>query len=164
MKLSAIWARAKNLVEKNGWATMSVCREPDARPPTPDFTYSIGLSTKGLPDIIVFGLHQSLAQTLIADVASRLLQRPHAADCQPVKPGEPILDLVSGKRAMLLEVAPDIGAKHALLALDYAEENKATLQIWQLVWPDQKGLLPWENGVAPEAAAVQPILGRSMTH
>lgn len=164
MTLSAIWTKTKELVSQNGWATMSVFPDPDASAPSTICTYSIGLSQEGQPDIIVFGLQPSLANVLIADIAARLLKRPGALDRQPIEPGKPIEDLVRGRRLMLLEVIPSIGAEHALLAAKYADECCLPLRVWQLVWPDQNGLLPWESDVHPESVAHQPLLGRSMRH
>lgn len=113
---------------------------------TPEFTYSVGLTAHGLPELIVLGLQEAKAAPLIHGWANYLL------DESLVLPGETM-----GFGTRLLEaVEVSRPEDHLFFAVDlYGEAVRAL----QLVWNDDRGRWPWEPGHRARRAG-QPVLGK----
>jgi hypothetical protein len=59
---------------------------------------------------------------------------------------------------MLVEVPKEHAANRSLFALDFAEATSRPLQVFQLLWPDQGGRLPFEDGADAAFVEVPPVL------
>lgn len=127
------------LVLRNGWAVQGVSgRRP--------FAYTIGLTDCGLPELLVTGMREAAAATLLNTVAARVLHQELEAE-QP-------LELAAGLVLEVLRV--DRPQDHLLTATAlYGEQVRAL----QLVWPDEQGRYPWQQG-RRAARGGQPVLGR----
>lgn len=141
-------AKIRRHIDKHGWAILGVF--PTEKDPGPWFTYTIGLTGKGLPELIMVGLSNGQAAPLLNDAAEQLVKGE-------LQIGEPIGTLLQDLPAMLIEVDAKGMEKHPLNAAkaQYGEQIRAL----QLVWPDESGLFPWQEGFNPEMKELQPLLG-----
>ena len=111
-----------------------------------EFSYTVGLTEHGLPELIVLGVRREDAIRLLSNWGSYLL------DTSAVLPGE---TLESGP--WLLEaVAVAHPEEHLLIADDFYGER---LRALQLVWADARGRWPWDPGHQARRAG-QPVLGK----
>lgn len=140
-------------ISQHGWAVIGVF--PVSDEPSVGFSYSVGLSAKGLPELAVYGLDPQSAGGLLNRVAQSMVDRGAA-----IQPGE-WLD-GTGKHVQ----AETRACSDVLVAIDmrdtsdlgmvrtiYGEVESAI----QLVWPMRDGLMPWEIG--GRATEEQPMLG-----
>lgn len=110
-----------------------------------EFSYSVGLTAHGLPELIVLGMRHTEAAKLIHVWASYLL------DKSVVLPGE---TLECGPH-FLEAVEVESPQEHLFVALGLYGE---TVRALQLVWADPAGRWPWESGHRARRAG-QPLLG-----
>jgi hypothetical protein len=134
-------------IRQSGWIATHV----QASGSTPSFTYTTGLwATKGLPELIVFGLDMESAHR----VFRAILDREQRGD--RVQPGLPVDGLVEGGRAVLFGTDR---CKHAeFMQLTSWFYDHPGFPCEQLVLPDRRGVLPWEEGGDPDLRASQPDL------
>jgi hypothetical protein len=120
---------------------------------TPPFAYSVGQHAKGLPELIVFGLHPEVSAGLLYELAAHMEREQ--ADGRTVGPGTVSLDgcLLD---TVLVEVPAEVACKYATQAHDRSD-SKATFL--QAVWPDRAGLFPWQPGYDPAFSKYQPVVG-----
>lgn len=126
------------LVRQRGWAVQGV----GGRRP---FAYTVGLTECGLSELIVTGLRQVAAASLLnAAVLLALQDEPETGRA---------LD-VGSRRVHVVRV--DRPEDHLLTATAlYGDAVRAL----QLVWPDERGLYPWQLGHRSVRRG-QPLLGR----
>jgi hypothetical protein len=131
------------LVRRHGWALQFV--EPDRdRPP---YTYTLGLTLYGLPELVVTGLPARRSAELLNGQAARVL-----VDGAPL-PGSRLV-LPNGAQAEVVELPqPDA---HLFVAVDLF--GAAALRARQLVRADDRGRWPWEIGHRAGRGG-QPVLG-----
>lgn len=123
----------------------------------PGFVYSIGLFEKfNHPEIICIGLEINLMAALINDV------------CAQIKEGK---KFISGRRyseiirdydVEFLEAAPLHYDGYVNYATWYYKEIEFPVR--QMVWPDSKGLFPWEDGVEIDTKFTQFLLDRNFDY
>ncbi len=113
----------------------------------PQFSFTVGLTQRGLPEVIVYGLRPKVACDVLNDLAERLVAGETFTD------GEAIPDLLRGDyRVSLYDVErlqDPLGAAFEL----YGKEN---VSVRQLVLPDKNNVLPWESGYS--MGDLQPVL------
>ena len=127
------------LVHRNGWAVQGV----EGRHP---LAYTVGLTDRGLPELVVTGLRAGPAASLLNDVARQVLQ-------QDVTPGQRL----SSAQWELQVLAVEHPQEHLLTATAlYGDEVRGM----QLVWPDDRGRYPWQAGHRSQRGG-QRLLGRS---
>lgn len=125
------------LVRRNGWAVQGVTgRRP--------FAYTVGLTDCGLPELVVTGLRDGVAATVLNAAAAEHLHE----------------QLVPGARVtaggLALEVLPvAVPGRHLLTAFAVYGDQVSALQ---LVWPDGRGRYPWDLGQRPRRV-VQELFG-----
>ena len=126
------------MVRQKGWAVQGVSgRRP--------FAYTVGLTDCGLPELLVTGLRDAAAATLLNTVAARALQEEEPCAGGPVVLLSMVLEVVAVSR-------PD---SHLVTATAlYGDEVRAL----QLVWPDDRGRYPWQTGYRSRRGS-QPLLG-----
>ena len=128
-------------IRAHRWAVQFV--ESDQRP----FAYTVGLSDKGLPELLVTGMRARTAAKLLNVIGHQMVD-----EGMVLKPAEHID--YGGK--FLLEVVnvehPDVHLKFAVGV--YGSKIRAC----QLVWADDDGRWPWDRGWG-HGRRRQPVLG-----
>jgi Domain of unknown function (DUF4262) len=132
----------RDLAARYGWAVQGVERDR-IHPP---WAYTLGLTPRGRPELVVTGLPLDRAACLLNDVASHVL---HAA---APRPGERI-PLRGGPLIEVVEVAEP--AAHLVTAVEFYGPGIRALQ---LVHADDRGRWPWEVGYRGVRGG-QPVLG-----
>jgi len=124
---------------------------------TPPFAYSVGQHAKGLPELIVFGLHPQVATGMLYALAA-YMEGEHDAG-RPVGPGT--IHLEGLMCAALVDVPVEIASQYATFA---HERGQGAATFLQPVWPDRDGKYPWQSGYDPVALKVQPVIGNPPEH
>ncbi|GAA5131233.1 DUF4262 domain-containing protein [Pseudonocardia adelaidensis] len=135
-------ARMARLADEYGWAVQGVERER-FRPP---WAYTVGLTPRGRPELLVTGMPLHRCSELLDAVA------PHLLHDEPPAAGER-LRLVDGPLVEFVDVEnPDV---HLLTALALYGPPVRGLQV---VWADDRDRWPWERGFRGRRGG-QPVLG-----
>lgn len=124
----------RQLIDEHGWAIQGV--EPDGG--RPGWAYTVGLTVKGLPELVVTGVSMSHAAELLNFAAGLVTEGtglPGGLDVEVVTVARPWAHL-----------------RYAVTV--YGEDIKAL----QLVYPDTAGRWPWDAGYAMPGGP-QPVLG-----
>jgi hypothetical protein len=121
---------------------------------SPTFAYTIGLyKTYGYPELICFGLPQNLLHSVLWSGKELL-------DKQPVPDqalGYP--NFISDYDVRLLPV--DKAWHKYYFGYGIWFNKSQDFPALQIVWPDKKGLFPWEEEFNPHWKAGQPLLDRN---
>lgn len=132
------------LMDEFGWALQFVT-DTGPRPP---WAYTVGLTRRGLPELVITGLPPTAAGGFLNDHACFLAHQGRRLD-----PGM-IRRLDTGRRLEVVELAhPDL---HLTTVRDLFPGEP--LRALQLVWGDDRGRWPWEAGFRGVQGA-QPVLG-----
>lgn len=164
---NSLWNKLLDQIDSRGWAWQIV--GPDQgdheNEPFPHYCYTVGLVSKGLPDLIVVGLDVRTSIAVGDELIARALANnmvgqavPTAAGFAPFELNKELLDVFKGTRAILVEVPPEEAAKRSLFAHDFAAAVSKAPNLIQLVWPDGKGRFPFEEGADPGFSEAQPVL------
>jgi hypothetical protein len=133
--------RVQGAIARRGFGIVSVMGS--AR--SPEFSYTVGLTEQGLPELVVLAVRPAEAVRLLDVWADYLREK------SVVLPGE---TLESGP--WLLEaVAVERPEEHLLVAHHLYGER---LRALQLVWADDAGRWPWDPAHRAQRAG-QPLLG-----
>ena len=135
-------ARIAGLADEHGWAVQGVERER-FRPP---WAYTVGLTPRGRPELLVTGMPLRRCSELLNAVA------PHVLHHGPPAAGERVR-LVDGPPVEFVTV--ENSDVHLLTALAlYGPEVRGL----QVVWADDRDRWPWERGFRGGRGG-QPVLG-----
>lgn len=120
----------ERFLESPGWAVIGVL--PDRPNNIPGFSYTVGLTARGLPELITVGLPSDAAH-LILNAAARLLLAGNRFE-----PGQRLHDLANFP--LTIRVVDDADAR----STGYAAVRRYPegCRFLQLVWPDRAGLFP----------------------
>lgn len=138
----AVFADLLRMIDEYGWAVRNVGAGPE--PGEAAFSYTIGLTAFGHPEVVITGMPFEHAQTFLNNIGS---------------------DVRDGKRFEAGTVNEDLAPTPVLfLSVVQDEELVAVRQVYgrcsavQMVWPDSAGRFPWVAGYnnPPDA---QPLLG-----
>ena len=132
----------RGLLDQHCWIVVGVQRNR-YRPP---YSYTVGLSDHGKPELVVTGLPHRRALDLLNDVAAHLM---HAE--APV-PGERV-PLTGGPLIEIVRVTKP--AAHLGIAPMFCGPQTPAIQ---LVYTDDRGHWPWERGFRGGRGG-QPVLG-----
>lgn len=138
-------------VERTGWHTVGVEWSEDS----PSFLYTIGLGTSwDHPEVIVFGLPNEVAYSIVATVVDRVREGMSCAT-----PGIHH-DLLGDLPVWVRPVHPSQVERYLGYAMGYYRlvGRPSDLRAVQLFWPDKVGRLPNDTQCEPEVAAAQPRL------
>lgn len=130
-------------IARHEWVVLHV---PASDPGSPAHQYTAGLTERGLPEVIVYGLRLKTGMLVLDEVATRLLdgvEYPDGADVPDLLPGVPGTQLWD---VTWLQDPPD--AAHRLYG--------PGVPVRQLVVPDAAGRPPWDPGY--ETPQLQPVL------
>jgi hypothetical protein len=130
------------MLDEQCWVVIYVQRDK-YRPP---YSYTVGLTDHGKPEIVVTGLPQQRAADLLNDVAAHLV---HA---DPPAPGERVA-LTDGPLIEIVQVAEPSAHLNVAVALCGPQ-----LTALQLVYADDRGHWPWDRGFRGGRGG-QPVLG-----
>ena len=128
-------AKLLETLEQWGWFVTKVA----AADSKPAFAYSMGLYDNFKhPEIIIFGLELGTMHELINDAGKRIRQGHGYKEDQRYD------DLLKGYECEFRMVKPIYYDGLLNYAIWYY--NGSPFPVLQLVWPDQTGLFPWEDG------------------
>ncbi|KQU32056.1 DUF4262 domain-containing protein [Rhodococcus sp. BP-349] len=133
----------KRKIARHGWAVTAVAGSDHE---VPDVAYTTGLTSRSLPELIVYGLPFHLSGSLLHDMASQMVA------------GLALSSGITIRSATGDE--PDIVVIQAVNTADMVVTGAlySDFTALQLVWPDVDGHFPWE----PEysiCAHHQPLMG-----
>ena len=132
----------QGLIDRFGWAVVGI-EDDQVHPP---WAYTLGLTPRGRPELVVTGLPLPHATWLLNTVASYMLD-----DAVPL-PGDEVL--VEGGPLMEVVRVTEPTA-HLVTAVElYGPE----IQALQLVYADDRGHWPWDAGFRGHHGG-QPVLG-----
>ena len=138
----------QNNIDKFGLNVRHVLEEGDL----PPFAYSIGLfKSYGHPEIIMIGLKQQLAHTLINNMAY---------DIKEGKAFAPFIfepDILDDFKCYFIDVEKSNYDGYVGGAQRYYDGDGFPLL--QCIYPTVKGIYPWEDEWPEEIKNLQPILG-----
>ena len=137
------------LIAQCGWAVTMVV--PTSTDPGAPFAYTVGLTARTQPELVIAGLDPLIAQTLLNDLAARVIEQH-----MQLAHGQHLHDLIAGYDAVLVDgpVTDDLYPGTAIGR--YGADH---VRLRQIVWPDRDGRFPWDPGYAYPPQA-QPLLGR----
>lgn len=157
---TAYMDQIQELIDRIGWACQGVfpgLHDEDPR----CWVYTVGFGPSlGHPELAMFGLPFEITCEILNGVGERLrVGGPAWID------GETRTDVVGPQDGVdmpvcAVTVAPDYHADHFGVAIRYYREHALGEPTFlQLMWPDSKGLLPWQDGFDEQMRDAQPILG-----
>lgn len=145
--LGSATEQIKRLVAQHGWAVLSVQASHDF----PQFSYTVGLATKKLPELIVFGLDAESSKSCLNRVASRLVGG------NIISNGDRLDSIIPVYPVAIRELSAPEAAKNLKAAKLFA--GQWPLKAFQICWPDPAGCFPWESGYDTLWLQLQPMLG-----
>lgn len=146
MNLEDYWSRFLRIIESEGWAVQSVFGADDSLP----FSYTVGLSAQGFPELILVGIGAQTATHLLNTAAARLRDGSFSG-----RADEP-LERVANATLIPKDVKDD-PAWTARMATRYAAQLGHSVRLVQLVYPDRAGKFPWDEGCDPRMIANQDL-------
>lgn len=141
-------------IDKFGYTFIGVMS--DAK--NPGFTYSIGLSKLGMPELIMFGIRAEYAIVMMTSLIED--HRGNSTIPQPTTLATPITEY-SNLPAHLIEAKLELAENYAFQAKYFAEDNTLPRKYMQWVWPDTEGRFPWEEDFTLKFRKAQPMLGEA---
>ncbi|MCV7283733.1 DUF4262 domain-containing protein [Mycolicibacterium wolinskyi] len=121
-------------IAKHGWTVISVF--PTAEDDGVPFAYTVGLSGKQLPELVIYGLPVSVGHQVLNAFAQQMIEAG-----RPVKSGQRITDVRAGDVELVAVEMTNTGHL-TMVRRVYGSVSAAV----QLCWPDVDGLFPWERG------------------
>lgn len=139
-------------IERYGHAVVSTSAQT-APGTLSGFSYTVGLGRMGFPEIAVFALREDVARDLLNALARALQEGDLKTDCG-------IEGIVEGVDVLLKEADLDLALGFAPILSEVAERAGGVNRVWQVVWRDKAGILPWQAGFDEELRKLQPLLVR----
>jgi len=133
----------QGIIAQHGWAVQGI--EHDRLHPA--WAYTVGLTLRGRPELVVTGLSLARSAELLNEIAAHMLRAIIPAPGNRLKPaGGPLIEIIKVEEPTAhLEVAVELFGPR--------------LRALQLVHADDRGLWPWVRGYQGVRGG-QPILGR----
>lgn len=150
--IEAVWKKVNQLVNDHGWAVLSV----GASPTCPTYTYTIGLTKRGYPDVFVMGLTPSVAQPILNAIAQRILDE----EVQPIDGA-----MIQGAANMALhlkKLESNVASHFALGANRFCKENSFSFEILQVMLPDVNHKFPWDDGCDANMVKMQDAAAHAL--
>ncbi|MEG0063082.1 MAG: DUF4262 domain-containing protein [Pseudomonas sp.] len=142
-------------IDKHGFTFIGVMS--DGR--QPGFTYSVGLTAIGMPELIMFAVPMHYAVQMM----SELIEKHRQAGTVPMQTtrAEPLMDY-SNLPGHLIIADPDRAERFTYQAKYYAEDLGLTPHYLQWVFPDREGNFPWDEHWDTQFNRAQPLLGEML--
>lgn len=131
------------MIDRCGWAVQAVGGSRLHAP----FSYTVGLTPRGLPELVITGRKPEEAAHLLNDVATYVTTQ------QVPRPGETVSLCGEGHLEVVELPHPEA---HLFVATGLYGED--VVQALQLVWADERGSWPWDVGHRGGRGG-QPVLG-----
>ncbi|MFY1587050.1 DUF4262 domain-containing protein [Micromonospora sp. WMMD734] len=143
--------RQDQIIETTGWAVTHVLPTDDDPGTTAPFAYTVGLTAHDYPELIAAGLPPEIAHSLLNDLARRVYDK-----AERFAHGQRISDLIAGYDAIIIDGPPTDELLPAMAINRYGRDQ---IRLQQMVWPDQQGRFPWDDGYnfGPQA---QPLIAQ----
>lgn len=120
-----------------GWAVTYVLPTDDDPTDIP-FAYTVGLTERDLPELLIAGLPIPVAHTLLNDLA----RREHD-NGERYRHAQRIDDLLVGYDTVLIDGPLSDRLWPGAAIARYGRER---IRVRQIVWPDVTGRFPWDDG------------------
>jgi hypothetical protein len=135
----------ERFLESPGWAVIGVFSDRGNN--VPGFSYTVGLTARGLPELITLGLPSDAAHHILNDAARRLLAGNR------FEPGQRLHEIAN--MPLTVRVVDDTDARRT----GYAAFRRYPegCRFLQLVWPDRAGLFPGDPDCEPRFVDMQDI-------
>ncbi|WP_099020827.1 DUF4262 domain-containing protein [Mycolicibacterium palauense] len=133
----------RRLIDTHGWAVIGVF--PTSAEDGPPFSYTVGLTDRGLPELAIYGLPPHTAHGVLNAAARKAL------DHGQLPCGEPLSEVLAGGLtvvALTMDDTDDLTTVRALYG--------AVLAAQQILWPDAHGRMPWQDW---DLGDIQPLHG-----
>ncbi len=129
-------------VDRDGWAMVSVQKDPADPESRLLFTVTVGMQEKyGLPELVLFGLNKTMADGMIHNVAARLVKEK-AWTGQPLR----MDGVLEGEEVELRPVHDehlgDVGAINIMIRRETGRPPLAGMI--QVFWAGDDGRFPWD--------------------
>jgi hypothetical protein len=135
-----------------GWYNIHIEEENNA----PAYAFSIGhFHKQNHPEIIVIGLKLEVANKLLNVVALNIID---GDEIEPFKKYESFIDELT---VSFVPIDIEFYGEYLGYANWYYEKLSKPYPVLQMVWPDKKGIYPWEDGYDDNFLEIQPILVNS---
>jgi len=132
----------RGLIVQNCWVVIGV-HEERYRPP---YSYTVGLTEQGAPELVITGLPQKRAADVLSSAAAEVLDGAVLAAGKQVRvAGGPLVEVVQ-----LAEPGAHLDIADALY--------ERRLEALQLVYADRRGYWPWDRRFR-DGRGGQPVLG-----
>ncbi|HPG04863.1 MAG: DUF4262 domain-containing protein [Rhodoblastus sp.] len=128
--------RIDDLVEKGSWLVVFVGADKQTTPPTPGFSYTVGLTEHGLPELVIAALPPDVAHGTLNQIGA--LMRKNG----PFKNGDISYEVLQGNFRVAFVDLP--GGALPIANARYGADDYHALQVF---WPDPNGRLPWEPDI-----------------
>ena len=139
----------KARVAEVGWSVQTVFGDPETG--TPALAYTIGLSGKGLPDVLVLGLPVQHAAVILDGVAAQLV-----ADASKASHGT-LIHKVANLPLKVVAADQLHAQRFAKISQAFAVAQGEDATFIQIQVPDIKGIFPGEPGCDPQIEAMQDL-------
>jgi hypothetical protein len=137
------WTDTLDAIERHGWTvqTQAQCSK------NPSYSYTIGLSEYRKPELFIAGLPAETGKWALDEISKRMA----------------VLGTVEGEDKEVIQkltqfplVLREMPTENPMSgAYRYCREKNIAIKVLQVVFPDPKGLFPWEAGCAEEYAWLQ---------
>lgn len=141
--------RLRDRISRKQWTVLQVL--PDKTGPV--FYYTVGLTARGLPELVLFGLDCATGKKALENIAGMLVNG--------VRPEDGILlhDVLQNVPVALRDI-PSIKAQtHMRYASEFFPDGVRGMQV---IWPDTAGVFPWQRDFDRSMAAYQRLLTETM--
>jgi hypothetical protein len=138
--MKEVYARIIADIDKHGRSCMGVFPLPDSKDPTNEaFTYTIGNSLVGLPELLVIGIYGQAAIGILNAISDALKEAPDPFVEGPLE--------IGGKfPPYLVEAAESVKGDFTIQATQVL--GRLDYRVMQVVFCDREGRFPWDAGCA----------------
>ncbi|MEU4818254.1 DUF4262 domain-containing protein [Micromonospora aurantiaca] len=150
-EINDLLRRQERIIATIGWAVTYVLPTDDGTVTTAPFAYTVGLTAHGYPELITAGLPPEVAHGLLNDLARRVYDT-----AERFTHGQRLSDVIAGYDAIIIDGPP---TDELLPGLAISRYGRDRVRLQQMVWPDQQGRFPWDNGYRFDPRT-QPLIGR----
>jgi Domain of unknown function (DUF4262) len=136
-------AHLAQVIRARRWAVQYV--GAGTGPDEPPFGYTIGLFGLGHPELVVVGLPPDVTHAVLDPLAVVV------ADGRDLLPGEVVSSPEDG-RPLVVEELPNPGDVVLVANRFYQRPAEYSVPAYQLAWPTDDALFPWDDGYPAESA------------
>ncbi len=141
--------RLRDRINRKQWTVLQVL--PDCSGPV--FYYTVGLTARGLPELVLFGLDSTTGQKALENIAAMLVGGMRPAD------GLLLHDVLRNVPVALREISDIKTQTHMRYASEFFPEGVRGMQV---IWPDTAGVFPWQAHFDRSMAGYQRLLTQTM--